>query len=67
MDNINTLIELKASAYDAAVQVRAWQDKLNKLTEQINNYVEPVKQEEKQQAKENGTVKDKNKSKNVNK
>lgn len=40
---MESLIEMKARAYDAAVQVRAWQDILDKVTKEINNYVVPVK------------------------
>lgn len=36
-----TLIELKARAYDASVQVKAWQDILAKINNDIVNYVAP--------------------------
>ncbi len=35
---IESLIELKAQAYDAASQVQAWQKTLNDLTIKINNF-----------------------------
>lgn len=41
--NMESLIELKARAYDEAVQVTAWQNKLNKTTDEIKNYVSPLK------------------------
>lgn len=33
-----SLIELKAQAYDAAAQVQAWQKTLSDLTTKINNF-----------------------------
>ncbi len=33
-----SLIELKAQAYDAAAQIQAWQKTLNDLTIKINNF-----------------------------
>ncbi len=52
-----TLFELKASAYDCAIQVKAWQDKLNDYTNQINNYMEPEKEVPEQS--QNGLQKEK--------
>ncbi len=52
-----TLIELKSLAYDCAIQVKAWQDKLNDYTNQINNYKEPEKETPEQS--KNGLQKEK--------
>lgn len=49
---METLIELKALAYDAAVQTRIWQDRLDRLNQQINSYVQPQMQEEQKNGKD---------------
>ena len=43
MANLN---DLKASAYDALVQVELWKSKLNELQQAIQNYKEPEPEED---------------------